>query len=156
MISGHYFRYQNNAGAEAKMCSKSSFLQYLHGSLFQNPVGNDAGVHTTDNDHINCILLADDIVLLSETKEGRNKLLNQLKLYSDENQLKVKAMGGGGSMIYLVKISVSTSIIELNEMKLFTELKKPASVLRYVVSNIAKIGVFHALAGFHMPFVANH
>ena len=56
---------------------------------FARTLSSDVGVHITDNDRINCILWADDIILLSETEEGLNKLLSQLKLYSDQNQLKV-------------------------------------------------------------------
>ena len=43
----------------------------------------------TDNLRINCILWADDIILLSETEDGLNTLLAELKIYSDINQLKV-------------------------------------------------------------------
>ena len=49
-------------------------------------------------------------------------------------------------------------MIELNERNqpLFTELKKLALVSRYVVSNVAKMGVFHTSANFKIQFVENH
>ena len=43
-----------------------------------------------DNDiRINCILWADDIILLSETEEGLNTLLKELHAYSETNKLKI-------------------------------------------------------------------
>ena len=58
----------------------------------------------------------------------------------------------------MVKFSVLTYVIELNERNqpLFTELKKLGLVSRYVVSNVAKICLFHTLANFKMQFVENH
>ena len=70
-------------------CVLSPLLFNIFMADFSRTLSSDVGVHITDNDRINCILWADDIILLSETEEGLNKLLSQLKLYSDQNQLKV-------------------------------------------------------------------
>ena len=63
-----------------------------------------------------------------------------------------------GSRVFLAKFSVLAHVIDLNERNqpLFTELKKIALVSRYVVSNVAKIGVFHTLANFQRRFLKNH
>ena len=43
----------------------------------------------SENTRINCILWADDIILLAESEEGLSKLLKGLKTYTDKNELKV-------------------------------------------------------------------
>ena len=49
-------------------------------------------------------------------------------------------------------------MIGLNERNqpLFTELKKLALVSRYVILNVAKIGVFHTYANFQRQFLENY
>ena len=74
-------------------CVLSPLLFNIFMADFARTLSSDIGVHITDNERINCILWADDIILLSETEEGLNKLLNQVKLYSDQNKLKVSIWG---------------------------------------------------------------
>ena len=40
---------------------------------------------------INCIIWADDLVILSESEAGLSKLLEDLQKYSEINQLKINA-----------------------------------------------------------------
>ena len=70
-------------------CVLSPLLFNIFMADFPKSLSQDVGVHLTDNTCINCILWADDIILLSESEEGLNKLLSELKTYSDKNQLKV-------------------------------------------------------------------
>ena len=60
--------------------------------------------------------------------------------------------------LFLAILSVLAYMIELNQRNqtLFTELKKLALVSRYVVSNVAKIGVFHTYANFQKRFLENY
>ena len=70
-------------------CVLSPLLFNIFMADFPRSLSQDVGVHLTDSICINCILWADDIILLSESEEGLNKLLSELKTYSDKNQLKV-------------------------------------------------------------------
>ena len=70
-------------------CVLSPLLFNIYMADFPSSLSQDIGVQLTDNYSINCILWADDIILLSETECGLNKLLGELKLYSDTNQLKI-------------------------------------------------------------------
>ena len=70
-------------------CVLSPLLFNIFMADFPGSLSQDVGVHLTDNTSINCILWADDIILLSETEEGLNKLLSELNTYSGNNHLKV-------------------------------------------------------------------
>jgi len=56
---------------------------------FPKCLSQNVGVRLTDDYIINCILWADDIILLSESEEGLNTLLEELMVYSEINQLTV-------------------------------------------------------------------
>ena len=45
-------------------------------------LSQDTYVKLAEGCHVNCIIWADDIVLLSETEEGLNKHLSELKLFN--------------------------------------------------------------------------
>ena len=49
----------------------------------------DVNVTLDENTKLNCLLWADDIILLSETEDGLNKLLDDLRNYSEQNHLKI-------------------------------------------------------------------
>ena len=70
-------------------CVLSPLLFNIFMADFPPSLSQDIGVQLTDSTRINCILWADDIILLSETENGLNKLLSELKAYSDLNRLKV-------------------------------------------------------------------
>ena len=70
-------------------CVLSPLLFNIYMSDFPKSLSQDVGVGITDELRINCILWADDIILLSESEEGLNKLLENLKNYSELNHLKV-------------------------------------------------------------------
>jgi hypothetical protein len=70
-------------------CVLSPLLFNIFMADFQRSLSADTGVQLTEDTRINCILWADDIILLSESEEGLNKLLEGLNAYSIENQLKV-------------------------------------------------------------------
>jgi hypothetical protein len=70
-------------------CVLSPLLFNIYMADFPSSLSQNVGVQLTDNSNINCILWADDIILLSESEEGLNILLAELKAYSDTNQLKV-------------------------------------------------------------------
>ena len=70
-------------------CVLSPLLFNIYMSDFPKSLSQDIGVCINDNLRINCILWADDIILFSETEEGLNTLLSELKTYSDLNHLKI-------------------------------------------------------------------
>ena len=70
-------------------CVLSPLLFNIFMADFPRNLSPDVGVQLTDNDRINCILWADDIILLAESEEGLNDLLRGLHTYSEENKLKV-------------------------------------------------------------------
>ena len=70
-------------------CVLSPLLFNIYMSDFTKELSQNVGVQLTDDQNINCILWADDIILLSESEAGLNTLLADLKTYSDTNQLKV-------------------------------------------------------------------
>ena len=70
-------------------CVLSPLLFNIYMADFPRYLSQDIGVHITEEYKINCILWADDIILLSESEDGLNILLGELKEYSDLNQLKV-------------------------------------------------------------------
>jgi hypothetical protein len=70
-------------------CVLSPLLFNIYMSDFPKSLSQDIGVNITDELRINCILWADDIILFSESEDGLNTLLGELKIYSDVNQLKV-------------------------------------------------------------------
>ena len=70
-------------------CVLSPLLFNIFMADFPRSLAPDVGVQLTENTRINCILWADDIILLAESEEGLNKLLLGLNTYSNENQLKV-------------------------------------------------------------------
>ena len=70
-------------------CVLSPLLFNIYMADFPRALSADIGVNLSDEYKINCILWADDIILLSETEGGLNKLLDELKKYSDVNELKV-------------------------------------------------------------------
>ena len=70
-------------------CVLSPLLFNIFMADFPPSLSQDIGVQLTDSTRINCILWADDIILLSETENGLNKLLSELNVYSDLNRLTV-------------------------------------------------------------------
>ena len=70
-------------------CVLSPLLFNIYMSDFPISLSQDIGVNLTENYRLNCILWADDIILLSESEKGLNTLLEELKIYSDLNQLKI-------------------------------------------------------------------
>ena len=70
-------------------CVLSPLLFNIYMSDFTSSLSENVGVQLANNQNINCILWADDIILLSESEDGLNTLLADLKVYSDINQLKV-------------------------------------------------------------------
>ena len=70
-------------------CVLSPLLFNIYMADFPGSLSQNVGVQLTDDLRINCILWADDIILLSESEEGLNILLNDLNTYSEINQLKV-------------------------------------------------------------------
>ena len=70
-------------------CVLSPLLFNIYMADFPKSLPQNVGVQLSDDYSINCLLWADDIILLSETEEGLNALLKELKSYSDLNQLKV-------------------------------------------------------------------
>ena len=74
---------------ERQGCVLSPLLFNIYMADFPRALSADIGVNLSDEYKINCILWADDIILLSETEGGLNKLLDELKKYSDVNELKI-------------------------------------------------------------------
>ena len=70
-------------------CVLSPLLFNIYMADFPRSLSQNIGVQITNEHKMNCILWADDIIILSESEEGLNTLLGQLKDYSDLNQLKV-------------------------------------------------------------------
>ena len=70
-------------------CVLSPLLFNIYMADFPKCLSQDVGVQLTDDYIINCILWADDIILLSQSEKGLNTLLKELQIYSTENQLKV-------------------------------------------------------------------
>ena len=70
-------------------CVLSPLLFNIYMADFPRYLSQDIGVHITEEYKINCILWADDIILLSESEDGLNILLGELNKYSSLNQLKV-------------------------------------------------------------------
>ena len=70
-------------------CVLSPLLFNIYMADFPKSLPKNVGVKISDNSIMNCILWADDIILLSEDEEGLQQLLNGLKIYSDLNELKV-------------------------------------------------------------------
>ena len=56
---------------------------------FALSLSQGVGVKLAKNIFINCILWADDIILLSDSEGGLTKLPGELETYSDMNPLKV-------------------------------------------------------------------
>ena len=56
---------------------------------FPASLSKTIGVQLGGGENINCILWADDIILLSDNEKGLSTLLSELKNYSDLNQLKI-------------------------------------------------------------------
>ena len=52
-------------------------------------LNQDSYVRLDDDSKMNCIIWADDLVLLSENEAGLEKLLEDLKTYSDKNKLEI-------------------------------------------------------------------
>jgi hypothetical protein len=53
-------------------------------SLFINSFGNDCDALDLNGKLVSCLLYADDIVLLSESAQGLQNLLNKLKIFCDK------------------------------------------------------------------------
>ena len=70
-------------------CVLSPLLFNIFMADFQRSLPPDVGVHLSETTRLNCILWADDIILLAESEEGLNQLLGGLKTYTDKNELKV-------------------------------------------------------------------
>jgi hypothetical protein len=70
-------------------CVLSPLLFNIYMSDFPKSLSKDIGVDLTAEFRFNCIIWADDIILLSDSEVGLNRLLGELKTYSDLNQLKV-------------------------------------------------------------------
>ena len=70
-------------------CVLSPLLFNIYMADFPRSLSNNIGVKLADDYLINCILWADDIILLSETEEGLNQLLSELNKYSELNKLKI-------------------------------------------------------------------
>ena len=70
-------------------CVLSPLLFNIYMADFPKSLSPSIGVQIANEYKLNCILWADDIILLSESEEGLNILLGELKEYSDLNQLKV-------------------------------------------------------------------
>ena len=70
-------------------CVLSPTLFNIFMSDLPNKLCKDDNVKLDDNTNINCLLWADDIVLLSESEDGINRLLQDLHRYTEINQLKV-------------------------------------------------------------------
>ena len=70
-------------------CVLSPLLFNIYMADFPRSLSENIGVRLSDDRLINCILWADDIILLSETEDGLQHLLNELKNYSDLNELKI-------------------------------------------------------------------
>ena len=70
-------------------CVLSPLLFNIYMADFPRSLSENIGVKLTEDHLINCILWADDIILLSETEEGLQRLLHELKNYSDLNELKI-------------------------------------------------------------------
>lgn len=70
-------------------CVLSPLLFNIFMADFQKSLPPDVGVNLSETTRLNCILWADDIILLAESEEGLNQLLGGLKTYTDKNELKV-------------------------------------------------------------------
>ena len=70
-------------------CVLSPMLFNIFMSDLAGNLSSDVLVEIDTDKKINCMLWADDIVLLSETEDGLNKLLKDLHVYSQANDLKV-------------------------------------------------------------------
>ena len=70
-------------------CVLSPTLFNIFMSDLPNKLSRDVNVKLDDNTNINCLLWADDIILLSESEDGLNTLLQNLHDYSEMNNLKV-------------------------------------------------------------------
>ena len=64
------------------------FLADLPGRLSGNSCNP---VKVDESNHISCIIRADDIVLLSESKERLQCMLNKLSQYTKENRMEINA-----------------------------------------------------------------
>ena len=63
------------------------FLSDFEKTMTSNPEGNP--VFLNESEKLSCLIWADDIVILSETKNGLQSQLNRLSAYSDKNILPV-------------------------------------------------------------------
>ena len=70
-------------------CVLSPLLFNIFMADLPKSLSQDSNVKLEDDSTMNCIIWADDLVLLSENEAGLDKLLKDLKSYSDKNQLKI-------------------------------------------------------------------
>ena len=70
-------------------CVLSSTLFNIFMSDLPNKLCREIYVQLDENPTINCLLWADDIVLLSESEGGLNTLLQDLQEYSETNDSEV-------------------------------------------------------------------
>ena len=70
-------------------CVLSPLLFNIYMADFPSSLSENIGVQLAEGININCILWADDIILLSDSEHGLSQLLTELNEYSDLNQLKI-------------------------------------------------------------------
>ena len=70
-------------------CVLSPLLFNIYMADFPASLSKTIGVQLADGQNINCILWADDIILLSDSEHGLSTLLTELNQYSELNQLKI-------------------------------------------------------------------
>ena len=70
-------------------CVLSPLLFNIFMADLPQSLNQEAHVKLTEGSTLNCIMWADDLLLLSETEKGLSNLIKDLKLYSDQNKLMI-------------------------------------------------------------------
>ena len=70
-------------------CVISPLLFNIFTADLPKSLSQDVQVKLDNDSTINCIIWADDLVILSESETGLSKLLTYLQSYSEKNQLKI-------------------------------------------------------------------
>ena len=70
-------------------CVLSPLLFNIFMADLPQSLNQEAHVKLTEGSTLNCIMWADDLLLLSETEKGLGNLIKDLKLYSDQNKLMI-------------------------------------------------------------------
>ena len=90
---------KNNVGVRQGCTMSPTLYNFFKVELLEKVKNVDAGLHLNGR-KLNCLEFADDIVIMSETSEGLQELLNQVQSYGNER--KVKLSGSKCKMLIMV------------------------------------------------------